>query len=94
MIRIILCATLFIGSVFIGFAQNIDKEKLDNYLETLAANDKFMGSVAIAKNGEVIYTKTTGYADIETEKKPDAATKYRIGSISKTFTATLVFKAV
>ncbi len=94
MIRIILITALSFCTLHIGFAQTFDKEKLDNYLEALEANDKFMGSVAIAKNGEVIYTKATGFADVESKKKPDANTKYRIGSISKTFTATLVLKAV
>lgn len=94
MIRIILITALSIFTLQLGFAQAFDKEKLDSYLEALEANDKFMGSVAIAKNGKVIYTKATGYADVESKKKPDANTKYKIGSITKTFTATMVLKAV
>jgi len=35
-----------------------------------------------------------GYADIDTKQKPNQKTKYRIGSISKTFTAVLIFKAI
>jgi CubicO group peptidase (beta-lactamase class C family) len=77
-----------------GFSQTLDKAKLDSYFDALAANNKFMGSVAISKNGQVIYTKAVGFADVATNKKPDANSKYRIGSISKTFTTTLIFKAV
>lgn len=76
------------------FAQELDKQKLDQYFDTLAAHDKFMGSVAVSQNGKIVYTRSIGLADVETKKQPDAETKYRIGSISKTFTSVLVFKAV
>lgn len=78
----------------IGFSQSFDKAKLDNYFNTLEQNDKFMGSVAVSKNGEIIYTKSVGFADVENRVKATANTKYRIGSISKTFTSVLVLKAV
>lgn len=88
--------TLLIGTLTqIGFAQtNFDKAKLDNYFNALEENNKFMGSVAISKNGEIIYTKSIGLADIENNVKATENTKYRIGSISKTFTSVLVLKAV
>ena len=53
-----------------------------------------MGSVAVSKNGEIIYLKSVGYADINNKIKANNETKYRIGSISKSFTAILVLKAV
>ncbi|MCE7060647.1 serine hydrolase [Dyadobacter sp. CY343] len=75
-------------------SQNLDKEKLDAYFQALETNNRFMGSAAISQNGQLIYSKTVGYADVETQKKANSNTKYRIGSISKTFTAVLVFKAI
>lgn len=78
----------------IVFAQNFDKAKLDNYFNALEVNDKFMGSVAVSKNGEVIYKKSIGFADLENGVKANENSKYRIGSISKSFTAVLVLKAV
>ena len=78
----------------LGYAQNVDIQKLDNYFNTLEVNSKFMGSVAIFKDGNIIYTKQVGYADINSQQKPNKDTKYRIGSISKVFTATLIFKAI
>jgi D-alanyl-D-alanine carboxypeptidase len=86
---------LLLGFMYqIGFSQTIDASKLDQYFETLEDNNKFMGSVALLQDGKVIYTKAIGYSDAETKTKPDKNTKYRIGSISKTFTSTLVFKAI
>jgi CubicO group peptidase (beta-lactamase class C family) len=77
------------------FAQNLfDKAKLDNYFAKLEENNKFMGSVAVAKNGEIIYTKSVGFADVENNIIATEKSKYRIGSVSKSFTAVLVLKAV
>ena len=78
----------------LGFTQNIDAQKLDSYFNTLEANNKFMGSTAILKDGDIVYTNHVGYSDIGTKQKPDENTKYRIGSISKVFTAVLMFKAI
>ncbi|MBT0811113.1 beta-lactamase family protein [Litoribacter ruber] len=78
----------------VGFAQDFDREKLDRYFEALEQNDKFMGSVAVSQNGELIYTKSVGFCDLENNEKPDQDSKYRIGSISKTFTAVLTLLAV
>jgi D-alanyl-D-alanine carboxypeptidase len=87
--------TLTLASLCLqGFSQSIDKAKLDSYFDALGANNKFMGSVALSKNGQVVYTKSVGFADVASGKRPDAGSKYRIGSISKTFTTTLIFKAV
>ncbi|MCK9484996.1 MAG: beta-lactamase family protein, partial [Candidatus Marinimicrobia bacterium] len=77
-----------------GLAQDFDKTRLDNYFETLEANQKFMGSVAVSQNGKIIYTKSVGFADLENNIKASENSKYRIGSISKTFTAVLALKAI
>ncbi|MBQ6101392.1 MAG: serine hydrolase, partial [Bacteroidales bacterium] len=77
------------------FAQDLfDKAKLDNYFGKLEENNKFMGSVAVAKKGEIIYTKSVGFVDVENNVKATEKSKYRIGSVSKSFTAVLVLKAV
>ena len=78
----------------IGFSQDFDGKKLDSYFDALEKNNKFMGSVALSKKGSIIYTKQVGYLDVAAKIKPDSCTKYRVGSISKTFTAVLVFKAI
>lgn len=77
-----------------SMAQGFDKNKLDNYFSALEANNKFMGSVAVSGDGKVIYTKAIGFADVENNIRATDMHKYRIGSISKTFTTVLVLKAV
>lgn len=76
------------------FSQDFDKNKLDQYFNSLESNNRFMGSVAVSKNGEIIYSKTVGFSDVENSIKADKNSKYRIGSISKTFTSVLVMKAI
>lgn len=92
--KIILTTALLLTLGQIGFSQNLDKAKLDNYFNALEQNNKFMGSVAVSKNGEIIYTKSIGFADVENKVKATENSKYRIGSISKSFTTVLILKAV
>ncbi|MGV3616367.1 MAG: serine hydrolase domain-containing protein [Fimbriimonas sp.] len=51
-------------------------------------------SVAIVKDGTVTYSKGYGLANLETDAPATAETVYRIGSITKTFTAALVMMQV
>lgn len=85
---------LFALVVVSGISQAIDKAKLDSYFNALEASNKFMGSVALSQNGKVIYTKVIGYSDVESNKKANTESRYKIGSISKTFTSVLVFKSI
>ncbi len=73
-------------------AQSFDQKKMDELFDRIEANEKGMGSIAFSKDGEVVYQRAFGYADHEKEMKATPATKYRIGSISKTFTATLILQ--
>jgi len=89
----ILLITLFLGTVY---SQNLNKSKLDSLFNILFEKNKAMGSLALSKNGTVIYTKAIGYSLIsDSEKKPALPiTKYRIGSITKMFTTTMIFQLI
>ncbi len=89
----VLSATFFYGSVN---CQNINKAKLDSLFNILAGKNKAMGSIAVSKKGEVVYSKAIGYSSISgTEKKAASeTTKYRIGSTTKMFTATMIFQLI
>ena len=77
-------------------SQPVNKSKLDSLFNILAQKNKAMGSLTLSKNGRVVYARSFGYSYIsEKEKKastPD--TKFRIGSISKMFTSTMVFQLI
>lgn len=85
---------MFILWTTIGISQSFETQKLDSLLSLLEQNNKFMGSVAVSLNQETIYKNTVGFVSSDENKKADQSTKYRIGSISKMFTATLIMKAV
>lgn len=91
---ITLTIVLSIVASFSFSQKGTDKNKLDAYFDKLADNNKFMGSVAVSKNGTIIYTKAVGYIDLDSNQKANTNSKYRIGSITKTFTAVLIMKAV
>jgi D-alanyl-D-alanine carboxypeptidase len=86
------CSLIFIPILL--SAQEFNATKLDSFFMALEENDRFMGSVGLAKDGQVFYQKTMGYSDLSKNKKPEPHTAYRIGSISKTFTATMIMQAV
>jgi len=73
-----------------------DYKQLDRLLETLSNNTKIMGSLSIIKNGESVYNKSVGYQYLSKDSKVPSSidSKYRIGSITKTFTATLIFQLI
>ena len=77
-------------------AQEFPKAKLDALLDTLAAQNKAMGSLALIKDGKVLYAKAIGDRyRMNSENIPaDIKTKYRIASITKTFTSTMIFQLI
>lgn len=51
-------------------------------------------SIAIIKDNHIIWADAVGYASSEKDTPADTTTIYRIGSITKTFTATLLMQLV
>ena len=95
-IKILFATLLALALSTPGYTQTLDRAKLDQFFDRLAEKNKAMGSLVIAKDGNTIYARTIGYSQIsETEKKPvTAATRFRIGSITKMFTAVMVLQLV
>ena len=92
-----LFATLLTLTLFTrGYGQTLDKTKLDQFFDRLIEKNKAMGSLTIAKDGNVLYTRAIGYSQINgTEKKPlTAANRFRIASITKMFTAAMILQLV
>ncbi len=73
-------------------AQEFTPVRMDSLMSVMDKNNVWMGSIAISKGDQLLYQKTIGYADLAQKKKATIDTRYGIGSISKTFTATLVLK--
>ncbi|NJW53148.1 serine hydrolase domain-containing protein [Salinimicrobium oceani] len=84
--------TLFL--VFSLGAQSFDKQKMDSLFKVVEFNSKGMGGIAIHRNGMPVYQNNIGFADISSNIQAHPHTKYRIGSISKTFTAAMILQLV
>ncbi|MFP5437058.1 MAG: serine hydrolase domain-containing protein [Bacteroidia bacterium] len=69
-------------------------EKIDSLMTYLYQNNKFMGSLTIRAKGVVLFSKAYGFADIDTKAKANPGTKYKIGSITKMFTACMIFQLI
>src|SRR6266508_3357832 len=95
-IKILFATVLTLALGAAGYAQALDRAKLDQFFERLAEKNKAMGSLVIVKDDKVLYTRAIGYSQINgTEKKPlTAANRFRIASITKMFTATMILQLV
>src|SRR5262245_64749389 len=63
--------------------------KLDEYLSA-AAKQGFTGSALVARDGKVIFSKGYGMANAEWDIPNTPQTKFRLGSITKQFTAAAI----
>ncbi|MEQ1761649.1 MAG: serine hydrolase [Pyrinomonadaceae bacterium] len=63
------------------------RPKVDEYMNARLAAKNVGGSIMIAKNGQMIVSKGFGLADVAANTPIYGDTKFRIGSITKQFTA-------
>ena len=69
---------------------SFDTEKMTEYLSLINKNDKWQGSVAIVHDGKPMYLKAFGKLSESSNRNADGGTRYRIGSISKTYLSTII----
>ena len=85
---------LFLFLSLSTLAQEIRFARIDSLLNYLYENDKFMGSLCIRLGDEVVLKQAYGFSEATKGVRANGATKYKIGSISKTFTATMIMQLV
>jgi len=78
----------------LGMLYAQDFNKLDEFFNVLDTHDKFMGTMNITKSGNEVFSKVIGFANLEEGVANKASTKFRIGSITKTFTAVIIFQMI
>lgn len=69
-------------------------EKIDAYLKKVQEQRQFNGSALVSAAGEVILKQGYGLANMEWQLPNSADTKFRIGSITKQFTAAVILQLV
>jgi CubicO group peptidase (beta-lactamase class C family) len=73
--------------------EEIGKE-LDAYLQKLAANDLFSGTVLVAKDGKPFFRKAYGVANKDFNAPNRIDTKFNLGSMNKMFTSVAIAQLV
>lgn len=66
------------------------KEQISNYLDVYTKSWAFSGAIAAIKDGEIVFNKAYGYANIEHKVENTPVTRFRIWSITKQFTAAAI----
>ncbi|MCJ8272669.1 MAG: serine hydrolase, partial [Psychrosphaera sp.] len=67
------------------------QDQIDAIVSDYAAHEVFSGAVLVAKAGEVVYKKGHGLANREWQMANSSRVKFKIASMTKSFTATLTF---
>jgi CubicO group peptidase (beta-lactamase class C family) len=75
------------------FAQS-KKDKIDQLVNVYYENQLFSGAVLVAEHGQVIYSKGFGFANREWDIPNTPDTKFRLGSMTKQFTAAIIMQLV
>jgi CubicO group peptidase (beta-lactamase class C family) len=99
--RLLLCAAVVLSLAQLAGAQNGGARsakdhaaKIQEYLSTAHKYRLFNGSALVAENGKVIYKSGFGMANMEWAIPNAPDTRFRLGSITKQFTAMLTLQLV
>ena len=91
-LALISCLTLvaFARCSFAEATPSDTAQRIQAYLDSLAADNRLSGAILVAKNGEPIASKAAGVANRETNTANTVETKFNLGSLNKSFTAVAV----
>ena len=67
-----------------------DVSRMDTVVRADADRGEFMGAVLVAKDGKVVLDRGYGSANLEWQIPNDGDTRFRLGSLTKQFTATAI----
>lgn len=89
----ILVSTLFLilALSMVSFSQTLE-EKVDEYINPHIQMERFSGSILIAQKGEILLSKGYGMANYEHNVPNTPHTKFRMGSLTKQFTAMAIMQ--
>jgi CubicO group peptidase (beta-lactamase class C family) len=69
----------------LAFAQ--DTARMEQIVESYVKSRSFMGAVLVARGADVVFSRSYGSANLEWDIPNTLSTKFRLGSITKQFTA-------
>ena len=91
--RFSLCLAIIFVSQYVALAQD-HVAKIQELLTVAHKYRQFNGTVLVAENGKVVYKGAFGAANMEWNLPNTPDTRFRLGSITKQFTATVIMQLV
>jgi CubicO group peptidase (beta-lactamase class C family) len=70
-----------------GAAAALNLPRRKEVIQSFVAKKQFMGAVLVARGNNALFDKGYGYENLEWEIPDSPKTKFRLGSITKQFTA-------
>ena len=64
--------------------------RMEEVVQSYVSNEQFMGSVLVSRDKTVLFDKGFGSADLEWDIPNSPTTKFRLGSLTKQFTAACI----
>jgi CubicO group peptidase (beta-lactamase class C family) len=64
--------------------------RMEQIIQSFVADKRFMGTVLVARGNDILLDKGYGFADLEWNVPDSPKTKFRLGSITKQFTAAAI----
>jgi CubicO group peptidase (beta-lactamase class C family) len=86
---VLLLTLLLMGLTAVG---QTPTAPIERYLADLASKDQFSGAILVALDGKVVFARGYGKANEEFEVPNTPAIRFRLGSITKQFTAAAILK--
>ncbi len=86
--------TFFCLISFSGFAQLLDDQKIDSFLNALCRIEDFSGNILIARSGKTVYLKSYGYNDIQKKVPLTIDKAFPVSDIGIEFTAGGIFRLI
>ncbi len=74
-------------------AQDLHLRTVDSFVSYIEQHNRGIGNLTIYRSGKPVYQRTFGNGALPGAPN-DTATRYRIGSVTKTYTAVLIFQLV
>jgi CubicO group peptidase (beta-lactamase class C family) len=103
LVKIVICVIILViigitaymeRGLFTTKKQSPEVEKIQSYLSQQVDKKNFSGCVFVEKKGKILVNEGYGMANYELNVSNTTKTKFNIGSITKTFTATAIMQLV
>jgi CubicO group peptidase (beta-lactamase class C family) len=87
---------LFMGLICLASGKTQDAlwDQIDAYMTSKQKGNAFSGTVLVVHKGNTVFHKAYGWKDIQKKVLNDTNTIFRIGSVSKPITATVILQLV